>query len=392
MGGVAVSDLIKDLKMADQKSKLGRLADLLDKNNINVDDIGDIKRVSIYQSLTKNEEGEAEIHDLTAIQFSPKWASGPEWPVITQGPSYKVPPINAGTKANGSDYQTAVILPDIQIGYYRSQDDSLSTTHDETALSVALAITKSVKPDKVILLGDNLDFPEFGKYRLSPAYQRTTQATIDRATTLCAELRTVAPNAEIIWLAGNHEERLPRMLIDNAVSAFGLRKGNTPESWPVMSVPYLCRMDEYGVTFKPGYPASHYWVNERLKIIHGDRVKSNGSTSHMYLNSEKVSVIYGHVHRREWNEKTREDWDGPKTIMAASPGCLAKTTGDVPSTKGGLDLDGRPLTVVENWQQGLAVVTYQPQGEARFHYEQVPIHDGEAFYRGKIFYGKEKEA
>lgn len=390
MDGAAVSDLLKDLNDQSGKHKLGRIADLLKQNNIDLEDVGNIQRVSLYQSLTKNEDGEAEVHDLTAIQFSPKWESGPEWPVIAQGPQYKLPASKADSKPSTSEYKTAVILPDIQIGFYRMNDDTLDATHDEEALSIALAITKSIKPDKIILLGDNLDFPEFGKYRLSPAYQRTTQATIDRATTLCAQLRAVAPNAEIIWLAGNHEERLPRMLIDNAVSAFGLRKGNAPESWPVMSVPYLCRMDEYGITFKPGYPASHYWVNERLKIIHGDKVKSSGSTSHMYLNSEKTSVLYGHIHRREWNEKTREDWDGAKTIMAASPGCLAKTSGEVPSTKGGLDLDGRPLTVVENWQQGLAVVTYQPDGDARFFYEQVPIHDGEAFYRGKIYYAQKE--
>lgn len=381
-----MSDLVNELKNQDRRDKLGRISELLENNNIDLADVGDIKRVSLYQSIIKNKDGEAETQDLTAIQFSPKWESGPDWPTIEPGPAYKLPAFKGASRPSSSDYETAVILPDIQIGYYRMKDDALDATHDEEALSVALEITKSIKPTKIILLGDNLDFPEFGKYRLSPAYQRTTQATIDRATTLCAQLRSIVPNAEIVWLAGNHEERLPRMLIDNAISAFGLRKGNAPESWPVMSVPYLCRMDEYGITYLPGYPAANYWVNERLKIIHGTRVKSSGSTSHLYLNSEKVSVIYGHIHRREWNEKTRGDWDGPKTIMAASPGCLAKVSGEVPSTKGGLDLDGRPLTVVEDWQQGLAVVTYQPTGESRFFYEQVPIHDGEAFYRGKIYH------
>lgn len=380
-----MSELINELKSQERRDKLGRIAELLETNNIDLADVGDIKRVSLYQSIIKNKDGEAETQDLTAIQFSPKWESGPEWPTVIPGPSYKLPPFKGTSRPSSTDYETAVVLPDIQIGYYRMKDDVLDTTHDEEALSVALEITKAVKPTKIVLLGDNLDFPEFGKYRLSPAYQRTTQATIDRATTLCAQLRSIAPNAEIVWLAGNHEERLPRMLIDNAMSAFGLRKGNAPESWPVMSVPYLCRMDEYGINYLPGYPAANYWINERLKIIHGTRVKSSGSTSHLYLNSEKVSVIYGHIHRREWNEKTRGDWDGPKTIMAASPGCLAKVSGEVPSTKGGLDLDGRPLTVVEDWQQGLAVVTYQPTGESRFFYEQVPIHDGEAFYRGKIY-------
>ena len=106
--------------------------------------------------------------------------------------------------------------------------------------------------------------------------------------------------------------------------------------------------------------------------------------SHKYLATSKTSVLYGHIHRREWAERSREDFDGPKTIMAASPGCLARCDGSVPSTKGGLDLEGRPLPIVEDWQQGVGVVTYQP-GDGEFWYEQVPIHSGRAWWRGKLF-------
>jgi hypothetical protein len=78
---------------------------------------------------------------------------------------------------------------------------------------------------------------------------------------------------------------------------------------------------------------------------------------------------------------TREDHDGPRTILAASPGCLARIDGAVPSVKGGTDLDGRPIVRHEDWQQGIAVVDYQP-GDGDFHLELVPIRDGEARWRG----------
>ena len=70
--------------------------------------------------------------------------------------------------------------------------------------------------------------------------------------------------------------------------------------------------------------------------------------------------------------------------MAASPGTLAKTSGEVPSTKGGIDLDGRPLTIVEDWQQGLAVINYE-EGDGEFWYEQIAIHNKRAFYQGNVF-------
>jgi hypothetical protein len=378
-----VASLSDDLGTPPAKATLGKIAELLNRNNIDVEEVGSIKRVSLYQSLTKNDQGQAEVHDLMGIQFNPKWAEGPDWPVVQPGPSIKLP-VRKVIQSNTEGYKVAVILPDMQIGYYRNADGSLEPTHDEEALSISMAIIKKLNPDRIIMVGDNLDFPEFGKYRLSPAYAITTQASIDRATTLCAELRAVAPNAVIDWISGNHEERLVNFILDNAKVSFGLRRGNTPDSWPCLSVPYLCRFNDYGVNYVAGYPAGQVWINQRLKVIHGNKVRSNGSTAHAYLNDSKVSVIYGHIHRREWAERSREDWDGAKTIMAASPGTLARCDGAVPSTKGGIDLDGRPMTIVEDWQQGLAVVSYE-DGEGAFWYEQIPIHNKTAFFRGKVY-------
>jgi hypothetical protein len=368
------------------KEVLGKLADLFTRQGIDIDEIGQIQRVSLYQSLTKNEEGEAEIHDLAGVQFkfSPKWESGPEWPVVQQGPAIKLPtPKVSKKKATG--FKTCVVPPDIQIGYYRNREGNLEATHDEKALDICIKIIEELQPEVIALVGDNLDLPEMGKYVTYPAYAQTTQASIDRATLFCAQIRAAAPDAKIIWLAGNHEERMPKYLVQNAGAAYGLRKGNTPDSWPVLSVPYLCRMDEFGIEYRPGYPASDYWVNEKLRIIHGDRVKSSGSTAHVYLNQEKTSVIYGHIHRIETAFKTREDFDGPRTIMAASPGCLARIDGAIPSTRGGVDLDGRPLTRHENWQQGIGVVTYEDDGNHRFAYDVIPIYNGWALYHGKEF-------
>lgn len=381
-----MSDLVNSLNNPPQdKTKLlGKLVELLDKKNIDINEIGDIKRVKLYQALTKDQEGEAQIHDLAAIQFSPKWETGPEWPVIQQGPAIKLPTAKVSAK-KATQFKEDVIVPDMQIGYYTDRNGDLEPTHDEQAINIALAVIADVQPARIVCVGDNLDLPEMGKYLTTPAYQRTTQAAIDRATTFCAQMRAAAPHARIIWLAGNHEERMPKYLLMNAAAAYGLRKGNTPESWPVLSVPYLCRMDEFGVEYRPGYPASDFWINEKLRVIHGDRVKSSGSTAHVYLNNEKTSVIYGHIHRIEIAFKTREDYEGPKTIMAASPGCLARIDGAIPSTKGGVDLDGRPLTRHENWQQGLAVVRYEEEGDHKFQYESMTIYSGWTMFRGKEY-------
>jgi hypothetical protein len=367
---------------ASRGDKLGKLSQLLERSGIDTDDISRVERVNVWQGFLKNDDGEAEVVDLAGISLVPRWADGPEWPVVQPGPAVKIPKPPAPRTSNG--WGTAVVLPDMQIGYFRTAEGELEPTHDEEAIAVALGIVKAAKPTQVVLVGDNADLPELGKYRITPAYAMTTQATIDRCTVLGAELRAAAPDAEIVWLAGNHEERLPRYLLDNARAAFGLRKGNTPESWPVLSMPYLCRMDDYDITYLPGYPASQHWITEKLKVIHGDLVRSGGSTAHAYLGREKTSVIYGHVHRREYAARTRDDHDGPREVMAATPGCLCRIDGAIPSTKGATDLDGRPIYRAEDWQQGVAVVDYDMETGV-FDYEQVAIRDGHGRWRGKDF-------
>lgn len=385
----AISDALNSTPdPRDKQRRLGKIADLLARSGIDVEDIGNVQRVNVWQGFYKDEEGVAHTVDMSGVVLSPKWADGPAWPVVAQAapcvirPAQK--PNNRSTK-----WLKAVVLPDIQFGYFRLSDDGLEPIHDERALDVALRVIRQLRPDQIVMVGDNLDLVEFGRYRMSPAFQRTTQATIDRASKFCAQLRAAAPEAQIIWLAGNHEERLPNYVLDNARAAFGVKQAGA--KWPVLSVPHLCRLDDYGVEYRPGYPASHVWLNERIRIIHGELVRSNGMTAHRYLQREKVSVVYGHIHRREWAETTREDHDGrAATILAMSPGTLARIDGAVPSTKGGIDLDGRPLRRLEDWQQGLAVITYEP-GDGRFAAEQVAIHDGWAMYRDRE-YGEASDA
>lgn len=292
------------------------------------------------------------------------------------------------SKPTKSEWQNAVILPDMQIGYFRNKAGNLEPIHDETALAIALEIIIQAKPKQIILLGDNLDLPDFStKYRKTPAFQQTTQEAIDFATTYCAKLRANAPQAQIVWIGGNHEERLQNYIVDNAIAAFGIKRGNSlPSDFPVMSVPYLCRLDQLNIEYKSGYPSGVHWITPRLRAIHGYYAVSGGSTAHKYLNTEKASTIYGHVHRREWAERSRDDYDGAKTILAASPGCLARVDGVVPSTKQGVDVDGRPLRRIEDWQQGIAVVPYSEE-TGEFVYEQIAIHNGSAMWRGNWYTG-----
>lgn len=401
MSNNKLNSKLKDLKQKQESEKVNKnfvnaVAEMLQRKGIDPSEIGKINKVSFYQQVTKDEAGDVVVHDLQAIQLSPSWEEGPEWPVIQPGPKIQLQ--KSKTKVSRpKGWEEAVIVPDIQIGFYRKSLDSneLEPIHDEQAISVALAVIEDVQPDQIVLIGDNLDFAELGKYLTSRPFQQMLQPAIDRATMLCAQLRSAAPKAKIHWIAGNHEARMSKYIQTNAMASHGLTAGKLPEEarakWPVMSVPSICRMDEFDVNYVPGYPESYVALNENLMVIHGHKVTSNGSTTTKYLNDAHVSVIYGHIHRAEYAYRTRLSKNGPRTVMAASPGCLCRIDGAVPSTKSGADEFGRPMLMgAENWQQGLAVVQYQPTGVENewFNYEPMWIYNGRGFFRGKEYSAK----
>jgi hypothetical protein len=361
---------------------IGKLAELLDRQGISPEDIGKVARVNAWQGFYKNADGDAVTQDMVGISFSPKFAEGPDWPVIQQAKPTRPRKPTATSNALRFDggTHTHVILPDPQIGFRHHSDGTLEPFHDESAMAVALAITKFVKPDHIVNLGDFLDLPEQStKFRKEAAFARTTQMSLDRAHEFLAQqVEAGHAHTKISLLEGNHDVRLKNYVIDNALAAFGLRQANMPESWPVMSVQNLLRLDELGVDYYEGYPQGIVWLNENLACIHGVNLKPEKT-----LAEEDASQIHGHTHSIYRKSRTRRSYSGRKTITVSSPGCLCRVDGGVPSTKSATAQDGKTVTSVEDWQQGLSVVETYPDGT--WSMEQVEINDGVAHYRGRTF-------
>jgi predicted phosphodiesterase len=353
------------------------LDDTIQKANIDPSSVKGFKVTSgSHQGYIKNTEGEIEYTqplERKGITFIAEARDfKPDWPIVSRVESIKAPKVNISK----SKFKTCVILPDLQIPY-----------HDEQAISVALQIVSDVKPDTVVLLGDSLDLPEWSRFEQRPEFARSTQAAINTLHQLLATLRTTLPNAEIVVLAGNHEKRLEAKILNNAVASYGLKRADQLDHWPVMSVPYLTAMDSLNVKYLDGYPANKFWINQRLQVRHGHLVRSSGSTAKAVSDDERVSTIFGHVHRIEMQYKTVNVYEGARTNFAFTPGCLCKIDGSVPSTKSGYDTDGTSLVNYENWQQGIAVVNYQV-GDAPFSLEPVFINtldDYSTSYRGKVY-------
>lgn len=380
-----------------QKSMLGKVADLLERSNIDPDEVGRVEKIRLneWQGLTKNAAGEAEVHDLeaTSLILTPEWAAGPQWPVVQQAAPTIIKPTKPPAPPKKSaglvrKWRTAICLPDPQIGYRRLSDSELDPFHDEAAMQVALSVLAAFQHDggvdKLVNLGDFLDLPQQSRYIQEAAFANTTQAAVNRGHAFLAEQRATVPRAEIVLLEGNHDRRMQNFVTTNALAAFGLKRANAPESWPVMSMPYLLRCDELDVHYIDSWPAGEYWINDALRCIHGNKVRSSGSTANMTAKDHpNISTIFGHVHRIEAHYKTVHDRGGPVRSMAASPGALCRIDGAVPSVNGSVGIDGVPAVHWEDWQQGLAVVHYAETGE--FYYNAHQIIDGRTVIGGQEF-------
>jgi hypothetical protein len=296
--------LIKDPQYVSEKEKKTAIAFLMEEleaRGIDPRDVN-IKGAKVrtdkraWEAMTKNEETqEAVVTPLkydkrfVEIEFSPKWEDkGPEWPLIERAQQAPITYVPSSHVKQQKFAKRVFVIPDCQVGYYRNiQTMELTPFHDLKAIDVMLQMLRDYKPDHVVILGDFLDLASLSKYLQVAEFQLTLQPSIDYGYKLLAQIRSiVGPNCKIDALAGNHERRMAEWVSRNALAAYGIRRGGIPESWPVMSIPHLLRLDELGIEYSAEYPGGQVWITPKLVCTHQPPDKKRDL---------RASVIHGHT-------------------------------------------------------------------------------------------------
>lgn len=386
----AVDTLMKDADAKVGQKQIRKMAEELVRRGVDPAELGRLSRMKMYQAVTKDDDGNAHVHDLWGFHLAPSWEAGPEWPVVQPPAPVKISAKNR-PKRQERPYKTTVVLPDPQIGYRRMQDTGeLIPMQDERAIDVSLQVIRHVAPECVINLGDTMDMSEWTtKFIVSPEFMFTTQAALDRTQTFLADQRANMPAdlddpKPIKKLIGNHDERLALAIAKNAASALRLRKANKPDSWPVMSLQNLLDVDEIGVELSAGYPAG------KFKVANGTKTKAPLYAIHgkkldivKVAKESRQSYIQGHLHHIAEHHMTYELEDEGVHVVAISAGTLADTKGNVPSYHSGERSDGRPERAIENWQQAVVIVNEWPDGY--WTHQIVEIEDGRAVLGDVVF-------
>ena len=286
----------------------------------------------------------------------------------------KVSKISFNVKTPKRDLKLDVILPDAQVGFKRDLNTGkLTPLHDLKAIAIATEIIKDLKPDRIIMLGDMLDLPDWSTHFVrSPEFYFTTQPSINWLSSWISELRPYCK--EMVYIEGNHEKRMIDSIVQNTIQAYGIKPANEPDVPDLMSVPYMLGLHKMGVEYIGDYPHGEYYINDNHVCIRGNKVGAKSGQSVMkMLDSPRISLIQGHVHRLEMAHKTVWTHGNPKIYQAISCGTLARIDGIVPG--GGTRY---------NWQQGLGIVEYD---EERFQIDTVGIYNGKSIFRGKVYNG-----
>jgi len=301
------------------------------------------------------------------------------WPLVQPVQCTTLPPIdnsNARRARQFKEVHQDLIVSDAQIGFYRYPDGRLEPFHDRRCLDLVLQVAQFTKFDRIWIIGDFLDLADWSDhYVRSPEVYFTTQPMLNEAYWWIYQLKETG--AEVIFIEGNHEARLPRVLAKNAVQAMGVYQAmkDVEGEYPVMSIPHWLRLDELGVEYKGNYPNGHDWVNKNLRISHGEVVRSTSmdTVRKMANDNSRYSEVVGHIHRLETAYRSVHPFGGMKMYGFYSVGTLARTQTPMPPSG---------ISRV-NWQPGFGTITYQ-SGNGFAEVDLHPIWGGTLFYEGLV--------
>lgn len=233
--------------------------------------------------------------------------------------------------------------------------------HDHELHRAAVQWLRDHQPDRIVIVGDLLDYDAVSRHPKNPAWATTLDECVDSGYAIVRAYRVACPDAKIVVLDGNHEDRLRRAVLANLPGAHGVRRARTdedPDPQGVLTTPHLLRFDELHVGWAdPGggdYEHAQVKLNERLAARHGWISKRGaGASALATIEHLGFSCYIGHCHRQGIVESTSHSIDGvPQTIIGVEVGTMARIRGGL-----GYASAGRP-----DWQQGFATATIWPDG------------------------------
>lgn len=217
---------------------------------------------------------------------------------------------------------------------------------DPRAVSLALNITAFYRPEILVLLGDVIDCTGFSRFARNTTDPKTYLATeLEEWHSLARSLRDAAPDAERIYIRGNHEARIEKWLWGQPqLTGYG-----------GFNLGSLLTLADHG--FRPEVVEEIEFCQGALTIRHGSFIGGNfaGTAARQEMMRAGTSGVSGHTHRaakyiqrdkaglRMWIEGGHLALNPQHYSPQVQNWCQAVTLGEIEVDGNGFDLDVVPF-------------------------------------------------
>lgn len=180
--------------------------------------------------------------------------------------------------------------------------------HDPIAVALFMVWLKDFQPDEIILNGDIADMASVSAHGDQDSALKLESELLEVRQFLSG-LRKQHPKASIVYMEGNHEDRLKRYLKKQAPTLEGMIKFEEVVGLKELDIRWL----EYGGD-------TVFFINPRLGVTHGAACGEHYTTT--TLRKYNVSLIVGHNHRPQFTTSPTVGEDGQQTRGCWGGGCL----------------------------------------------------------------------
>lgn len=163
------------------------------------------------------------------------------------------------------------VIPDTHVPY-----------HDPRSWKLALQVIKQIRPHKVVIIGDFADFYAVSDHDRDPMRKDSLEWEVECVNAELDRLEELM-DRDVVFIEGNHEDRLRRYLWKKAPQLFG-----------VTDVKRLFRLDQRGWIHRP---YRHGWKYGNVTYKHDVAGRSGKHAAAQSLADFGGNVVIGHTHR-----------------------------------------------------------------------------------------------
>lgn len=246
---------------------------------------------------------------------------------------------------------------------------------DMDLIDLVLQAGRDAKVDKIIINGDLLDLYNCSVYEKSKKVIINSETEIEAGLDFIKKLRKIFPDQEIVFLFGNHDDRLSR-LVSNKLPSF----------YNFLSLEKMLQLEEYNIKWQE-YQDEYFFDDCDLRAVHSPPSYSENGAMVSVKKKMDGNFIYACTHRIDSAYKTGVNGNLYRAFFNGWLGNKKKLLEWLKEVE--RDKEAIQLRKVfsyaknhENWQDCFSFV-HVFQGF--FHVEQIPIENGR-FIANNFYY------